>query len=111
MASALEQARFVVQSEKSKNPNALQMVIIISDGRSNVPLYTADALADTMSAAQELSREPVQLLVLDCEESRFRLGLAEKLSEALKAEYVKLDQITANEIMGHINQRRQRENA
>lgn len=111
LASALEQARFVVQSEKSKNPNALQMVIIISDGRSNVPLYTADALADTMSAAQELSREPVQLLVLDCEESRFRLGLAEKLSEALKAEYVKLDQITANEIMGHINQRRQRENA
>ncbi len=111
LASALEQARFVVQAEKSKNPNALQMVVLISDGRSNVPLYTADALADAMSAAKELSREPAQLLVLDCEESRFRLGLAEQLSEALKAEYVKLDQITANEIMTHINRRRRRENA
>ena len=111
LASALEQARLVVQAEKSKNPNALQMVIIISDGRSNVPLRTADALSDTMNAARELSREPAKLLVLDCEESRFRLGLAKQLSENLKAEYVKLDQITASEIMSHINQRRQEENA
>lgn len=106
LPAALEQARFVVQAEKSKNPNAIQMVVLISDGRSNVPRYTTDALADAMSAAEKLSHEAIQLLVLDCEESRFRLGLAKQLSEALKAEYVKLDEITANEIMAHINQRR-----
>jgi len=111
LASALEQAQLVLQAEKSRNPNALQMVILISDGRSNVPVYTEDALADAMSAAKELSREPAQFLVLDCEEPRFRLGLAKQLSEALQGEYVKLDQITANEIMTHINHRRQRENA
>lgn len=111
LASALEQAQLVLQAEKSRNPNALQMVILISDGRSNVPVYTEDTLADAMSAAKELSREPAQFLVLDCEEARFRLGLAKQLSEALQGEYVKLDQITANEIMTHINHRRQRENA
>ena len=106
LVSALEQARFVIQAEKSKNPNTLQMVILISDGRGNVPLYTADALADAMSAAKDLARESARILVLDCEESRFRLGLAEQLSETLAAEYVKMDQITANEIITHINQRR-----
>ena len=111
LASALEQARFVLQAEKSRNPNALQMVILISDGRSNVPIYTEDALGDSISAAKELSREPAQFLVLDCEEARFRLGLAKQLSEALQGEYVKLEQITANEIMTHINHRRQKENA
>jgi magnesium chelatase subunit D len=64
------------------------VLILLTDGRANVPLRTGDAWQDALDGAG-LIRSPA--LVIDTENSGERLGRSQTLAEVLGAEYVQLE--------------------
>jgi magnesium chelatase subunit D len=73
-----------------KDPDVLPVVVLVSDGRANVPLRGGDALDDARQTARWAAHQDVRFLVLDTETGIVRLGLAEALGQALGADCIRL---------------------
>ncbi len=69
-------------------------LILLTDGRANVPLETGDAWQDALDIAGQIKSSA---LVIDTETSSERLGRSHTLAEALNAEYVQLESPELNE--------------
>ena len=82
LAHALDLARSYV------TPSTL--LILLTDGRANVPLRMSDPWQEAMEIASQL-RCPA--LVIDTENAAQSLGQSRKLAEALRAEYVALENL------------------
>ena len=64
------------------------VLILLTDGRANVPLRTGDPWQDALEIASQIKSVA---LVIDTENSSERLGRSLTLAETLGAEYVRLD--------------------
>jgi magnesium chelatase subunit D len=63
------------------------VLILLTDGRANVPLEAGDPWQDALDVAEQIESSA---LVIDTEHSSERLGRSRTLAEALGAEYVQL---------------------
>ena len=87
--AALVKADEVLRGQLVRNPTSRPIVVLITDGRSNVALADAKPMDECLELAQRLSREErVKFILVDTEEQGLiRFGLAAKIAEALKARY------------------------
>ncbi|HEX5270729.1 MAG TPA: hypothetical protein VFW33_09595, partial [Gemmataceae bacterium] len=78
----------------------------LSDGKANVPLpeTAGDPWQQALSAAQELARERIPALVLDADAGFIRTGRAAELAEALRAECLPLDGLSAQALVLKVRQ-------
>lgn len=72
------------------------LVIVITDGRANVPTKTADAWQDARRAAAALR---CAALVIDTEDTRTATGRPRELAEALRATYTRLDDLDPGQVL------------
>jgi magnesium chelatase subunit D len=79
LAGALELAQQFVTAET--------LLVLVTDGRANVPTRTEDAWSDALHAAAGVR---CQALVVDSESSERALGKAKELADAMRAEFVSL---------------------
>jgi magnesium chelatase subunit D len=84
LAHALELAQELVTPET--------LLILITDGRANVPSRTDDAWMDALRAAAELR---CVALVVDTESGINLLGRAREIADAMQAEYVSMEAFEA----------------
>lgn len=82
LAHALEVAAGLITDDTA--------LILLTDGRANVPYRTADAWADALDAA---SRITCSTLVIDSETGPTPTGRARQLAEQLRGAYLALDQL------------------
>jgi magnesium chelatase subunit D len=97
LAKTFEQVRNVL----TKDPSARPIVILITDGKSNVALGDGKPVEEAfrMAAAMALD-ERVRHIVVDTEESGpVTFGLARRLSAALQAQYFKIEDLKAQTLM------------
>ena len=80
LARALDLARTYITSST--------VLILLTDGRANVPLEAGDPWQEALAIAEQLK---TPALVIDTENSNERLAHALKLAQVLGAEYVHLD--------------------
>ncbi len=73
------------------------VLILLTDGRANVPLGTGDPWQEALDVASQIK---ARALVIDTENSTERLGRPLKLAEALAAQYVQLESPELNEAVG-----------
>ncbi|MEM9656556.1 MAG: VWA domain-containing protein [Actinomycetota bacterium] len=102
LAAGLRQALNLVRTRRDNGRSPF--VVVISDGRAS---GSPDALDDAMGAAADLRRAGVAGLVLDCESTMPRLGLAPRLAEAMGSPWVPaadLDPATASTTIRTISQ-------
>lgn len=87
-----------------KGDHAQPFLVILSDGKANVPLPGAggDAWRQSLQLAGNLK---YPALVLDSESGYVRYGKARELAAALGAEYLSLHELSANEITETISER------
>lgn len=90
LAHGLAAAYDLLKTDRIKHPNALQYLVVVSDGRANVPLWEGPPVEDALRAARRLRAEGVQSLVLDPEEGFMQLGMAQTLADALGGTCIKL---------------------
>ncbi|MCK0177357.1 magnesium chelatase subunit D family protein [Mycolicibacterium sp. F2034L] len=95
IAEGLLAARDVVVREKARDRARRCLVVVLTDGRAT---GGPDPLGRTRQAAARLVAEGAAAVVVDCETSLVRLGLAEELATALRAPAVRLAQLRADEL-------------
>ena len=95
LAQGLLAARDVVLREKTRDRARRPLVVVLTDGRAT---GGPDPLGRTRKAAALLAAEGTAAVVVDCETSYIRLGLAAQLADQLGAPAVQLGQLRADNL-------------
>ena len=94
---ALQMAAQVVSRQNHQDLQPL--LVILSDGKANVALPGGgDAWQQTLAVADQLREQQIPALVLDTDNGYLRLGRAAELAKALGADYLSLDELSAETI-------------
>ena len=94
VAHGLAMALRVVESARLREPSVVPLVVLLTDGRGNVPLSpSGDPTADALAMADRLGLEGISGLVIDTEGGPVRLGLAASLARAWGADLKPLDDL------------------
>jgi magnesium chelatase subunit D len=88
LAAGLAKAARVLAAERLRDPRRRPLLVVVTDGRA-----TSGSDADLMRAAAMLAG--VASVVVDCEASLVRLGLAERLAVLLGGSLFRLDELDA----------------
>jgi magnesium chelatase subunit D len=95
LAEGLLAARELVVRERVRDRARRPLVVVLTDGRATAG---PDPLGRSRIAAARLVAEGVAAVVVDCETSYVRLGLAGQLAGQLKAPVVRLEHLHANHL-------------
>ena len=95
LAQGLLKARDVVVRERARDRARRSLVVVLTDGRAT---GGPDPLGRARVAAARLVAEGAAAVVVDCETSYVRLGLAEQLAGHLDAPSVRLAQLRADDL-------------
>ncbi len=106
LAHALLAAGEVLTRSRRARPDTPALLVLLSDGKANValPETTGDPWQQALVAAQELAKEGVPALVLDADAGFVRLGRAAELAQALGAECLPLDGLSAETLVLKVRQ-------
>ena len=92
----------VIEAEKQKDRNVLPLLVVLSDGRANVAMGSAEAdpsngttlpIAEARAMAAAIREQRIPAVVVDTETDFLRLGLAEPIAEAMGAPCIKLEEL------------------
>ncbi|HTQ22457.1 magnesium chelatase subunit D family protein [Mycobacterium sp.] len=96
LAEGLLAARELVIRERIRDRARRPLIVVLTDGRATAG---PDPLGRSRTAAARLVAEGVAAVVVDCETSYVRLGLAGQLARQLGAFAVRLEQLHADHLM------------
>jgi magnesium chelatase subunit D len=77
------------------------VVILLTDGRANVPLTSADPWADAMNAAVKLNCSSV---LIDSSIDDSTAGATEALAAAMRARLIRLNELSQDTLMSVLRQ-------
>jgi magnesium chelatase subunit D len=95
LAQGLVAAREMVAREKIRDRGRRSLVVMLTDGRAT---GGPDPLGRTRTAAALLVAEGAAAVVVDCETSYIKLGLAATLAGQLGAQVMQLDELRADNL-------------
>ncbi len=98
LAAGLYQAWQLLRARRRKDPEMLPMVVLVTDGRANRPLWTDDAVSDALQAAQLIRRDGIHAIVIDTEKDFISLHIAAQVAQAMNADYCKVDELRGEEL-------------
>jgi magnesium chelatase subunit D len=84
----------------SRGAERLPLLVLVSDGRTNVSLHGGNPLDELPALGFELARRRVHTVVVDPDESKIRLGFAADVARALGADYLPIAQLAAGTLAG-----------
>ena len=101
LAHALQISLQLIQNQ----PNDIKpLLIILSDGKANVPLAGGgDPWQQALQLAVTIGEMQIKSLVFDTESGYLRLGKAAELANALKGDYLPLEELTPQSITTNIH--------
>jgi magnesium chelatase subunit D len=101
LSAGLVKTQEQVRNVLLKDPSARPIVILITDGKSNVALGNEKPVDEALHLAAAMSRdERIQFIVVDTEEPGLvAFDLARRLSTALQARYYKIDDLKAQTLV------------
>jgi len=103
LAAGLLLAQRVFVEEERRRPRMNRLLVLISDGKANVPSQTEDVMAEVRAVCQAWRPEDARRVVIDPESGMARFGRARRLAEWLQAHYFHLDQFTAAGVTGAVS--------
>ncbi|WP_068186511.1 magnesium chelatase subunit D family protein [Mycobacterium sp. UM_CSW] len=95
LAEGLLAARELIIREKARDRARRPLVVVLTDGRATAG---PDPLGRSRIAAARLHAEGAAAVVVDCETSYVRLGLARQLADQLGAPAARLEQLRADHL-------------
>ena len=98
LAAGLYQAWLLLRARRRKDPEMLPMVVLVTDGRANRPLWTDDPVADALRAAELICRDNIRAMVIDTEKDFISLHIASQVAEAMHADYCKVDELRGDQL-------------
>ncbi|WP_461142036.1 magnesium chelatase subunit D family protein [Spirosoma pomorum] len=102
---ALQLAEEVIE-QAIRSGSAKPFLVLLSDGKANVPLPGGgDAWQQTIQLATQLREQQISALVLDTDTDYLRLGRATDLATALGADCLSLDELSAQTLTDTVSGR------
>lgn len=103
---ALIKAGDILGSQLVRDPTSRPIVVLITDGRSNVALAGGKPMDECLELAKRLAREErVRFILVDTEEQGLiRFGLAAKIAESLNARYFQTADLKADTLIDLIKE-------
>jgi magnesium chelatase subunit D len=98
LAHGLKLAYKVLKQEKSKNPFSYNIMILVSDGRGNVPLEGKNCLDQAEYYGLYIKKLGIKALVLDTEIDHLAFGYSWELAKLMNGKYMKLDDLNAENV-------------
>jgi magnesium chelatase subunit D len=99
LAHALAIVHERLQRVLRQDPEQAVLLIVLSDGKANVPLPEApdgDAWKQTEQTAAKLASLGIPMLFLDTDSGHVRVGRGKQLAELLGADYLVLEELTTD---------------
>jgi magnesium chelatase subunit D len=95
LAAGLLCALSLARRETARDPRLTPLLILLTDGKPNVPLGENDPWTEALATARRISNAPgLRWAVVDTDQASYLdFGLAYRLAEELGAAYVKLDHL------------------
>ena len=100
MADGIVSAVNLIKNSKVRNP----MLVLITDGIPNIPLWTLDAKADALEAATLISKEKIRFICIGVEAHRFYL---EKLAEKADGVVYLVDDLNKDNLINIVRMEKQ----
>jgi magnesium chelatase subunit D len=103
---ALVMAGEVIGRTRRATPDVPSLLVLLSDGKANVrlPGTAGDPWQQALLAAREVAADGVPALVLDADAGYVRMGRAAELAQALAAECLPLDGLSAETLVLKVRQ-------
>jgi len=88
----------VLMNALRRDPEAMPLMIVLTDGAGNVALTGRPALDEALDLARFIHHSPIRSVVINMEHTAFDRGLAKKLADALGAPCYCLRELKATEL-------------
>jgi magnesium chelatase subunit D len=95
LAAGLLRSARVLATERLRDPTRRALLVVLTDGRA-----THGGMDTALTAAGLLRRDGVASIVVDCESGPVRLGLPGRLALALGGGCVRLEELSADAVVG-----------
>ena len=101
LSAGLDKAYQMVTTVLLRDPGTRPIVIIITDGKSNVAMGQEKPINEAMAFAQRMGQDDrIKYIVVDTEaDGLVRFGLAEKLATMARAQYCKIDDLQTDSLV------------
>jgi len=108
LSSGLVKTMEIIEREKTKDVNSLPLVVLLSDGKSNVGLDGTKVMQDSElhNICEEFKFRGVRTIVIDTETGYVKLGKAKDLAEHLGGTHITLEEFATQNLVNAINQNR-----
>ena len=102
LPQALHLAYEILHKEKGLHPHDAFLLVLISDGKTNVGMGMGSALEETKEMAAQLKGLGVATLVLDTEMGALNLSCLPELAGLMGAKYYKVQELRAPEVVARV---------
>jgi magnesium chelatase subunit D len=101
LAAGLAKAREMLLPQLHRDPNLRPLVIVVTDGKANVPLGEGNPVKEALQIAERLALDArIHWTVVDTEEPRgVRFELARQLAQALRGQYFQIDELRSTDLL------------
>lgn len=99
LAEGLQQALAVIDRAARTDPTRRPLLVVMTDGRATAG---PDAAPRAWAVADQIARQAISSLVVDCEQGFLRLGLAAELARRLGAQYAAMDDLTTSGLAARV---------
>lgn len=87
----------LLKKEKSKDKNVIPMMVLVSDGKGNVPI-NKNVKQEVISLAYEVKEKGINLVVIDSGHGLLKLGYNKEIVEVSGGKYYNLGKVNADNI-------------
>jgi magnesium chelatase subunit D len=88
----------VLRTELWKNKHIVPIMVLVSDGRGNVPL-DGDVRKEAVTLAGEIKKQGISLVVIDTDDGFLNLGYNREIADAGAGDYYRIDELDYTEVI------------
>lgn len=103
LADGLYCAWQLFEAQARKDTQMLPLLVLVTDGRANQPLWTEDALEDAVRAARLIASAHIPAIVVDTENDFLSFHLAEEIAREMEASYFKVNELKSTQLKGIVS--------
>jgi magnesium chelatase subunit D len=95
MAHGLKLGLETIREHKRRNKEAIPLLVLVSDGRANVPLNGGDPVEEAKTVAREISLAGIRSIAIDTERDFIAFGLVKQICAEMGGKYLRLEELSA----------------
>jgi magnesium chelatase subunit D len=95
MAHGLNVGLETVRDYTRRDKEAIPLLVLVSDGRANVPLNGGDPVEEAKAVAREISSGGIQSIAIDTERGFLTFGLVKQVCDEMGGKYLRLEELSA----------------